>query len=76
MGGYSQIVVPFTGACKRLVTFCSQNECCVFFIIVNIGKGTHCLWFMVSGVSLKIAFRDDLLILKGLLSNLSKDFKQ
>lgn len=47
-----------------------------FFISVNIGKGTHCLWFMVSGVSLKIAFRDDLLILKGLLSNLSKDFKQ
>ena len=47
-----------------------------FFISVNIGKGTHYLWFMVSGVSLKIAFRDDLLILKGLLSNLSKDFKQ
>lgn len=47
-----------------------------FFISVNLGKGTHCLWLMVFGVSLKIAFRDDLLILKGLLSNLSKDFKQ
>ena len=56
--------------------FVLKTSVVFFFIIVNIGKGTHCLWFMVSGVSLKIAFRDDLLILKGLLSNLSKDFKQ
>lgn len=56
--------------------FVLKTSVVFFFISVNIGKGTHYLWFMVSGVSLKIAFRDDLLILKGLLSNLSKDFKQ